>query len=342
MKALMKIDKNAALRAGIDNEGIKIVKFDPADLNQEQRDKLAKSSKYWSNSGPDSFQHLHQVNFGLGSTQISPTAEATLETMKKALDERIAWGKNKAKEVKQEKLDLITEFLALEDEKCWELRHWRGKDEWIWTQYGHFNHLKEFAKDLEHREALAKIERIKTIADAAVVRAKAEHEAKEKAEKITTEKRRAEKAELLKAQDAQIAKWVEKSGNQSQKDRLAEDMLPRDEIVDFIRDEAYVPLTGFPRYDKLKASDICTCEYSYSDDYCDCSYDVKTKTTATPEEYGILQEIKKLIPDATVELREHEGTSDDCENTVTRTGIMVRVKVGAFDFSREYGIPVDD
>lgn len=54
------------------------------------------------------------------------------------------------------------------------------------------------------------------------------------------------------------------------------------------------------------------------------------------------KEAEKEADAKTVELRIHTGESEDCENTVHRTGFMVRMTVGEFAFSREYGLETEN
>jgi len=180
---------------------------------------------------------------------------------------------------------------------------------------------KEFLVPLLEKE---KIEQNK-IKDALKKR-QAEETAKAEAEKKAAE-------EKAQRKTAQIVKWVKNHGTRSQKDRLKENLLPETEIIDAIRSETYAPLDEWPRYKKLTASDVCDCEY----EYCDVDFDVADKELATKEEFSQFQEIKKLMPKAIVELREHTGESKNCKNTIHRTGFMVRMTVGEFEFSREKG-----
>jgi len=347
MKARIHIDQEKALKIGNNQSGTIEIDFDPADLTQGQRNELANDWAWEAGRGKV---------FKAGIAGI-----ADLETLKKLIDERIAnREKNNAeKKVKAEQDATKIDAAVLKWIKLPLSKRIIGKG--LPLEYVIDPSLMPYVYGTTDMENLTKYAETHPKAATAIAEAKAEAkrltaEAKRKYEETATRnkairiKREAEEKAAAEQRSIQITTWVENNGTPSQKDRLKENLLPRAEIVDLIRDEAFakIPLQktdawgnkdkGMVRYEKLKASDICTCEY----DYCDCSYDVSTKTSATPEVYEILQEIRKLMPDATVELRDHEGKSDDCENIVTRTGIMVRVTVGAFKFSREYGIPMDE
>lgn len=149
---------------------------------------------------------------------------------------------------------------------------------------------------------------------------------KTKQEQQAREDKKARRAEQLRS-------WVATMGTDNQRGRMSENLLPDDEIIDGIRDAAFLPLADFPRYQKLTSSDIpCTCEYESPD----ASYETKNAESATAGEFDLLQKMRALMPGATVSLREHVGTCDRCEEEVARRSIRVVVTVGELTLSREY------
>ena len=152
------------------------------------------------------------------------------------------------------------------------------------------------------------------------------------ATEAAAEKKRlaAEAAETARSQ--QIAIWVAARGTASQQARLAVGLLPEAEVLAAIEEEAYTVLGSYPRYNLLKAEDVCRCDYST----CHVDYRSYPATEATADEFQTLVELRKLLPGAEVALREHEGTSTDCENTVVRRSVRVTVIVGALKFARSY------
>ena len=350
MKAIITIRESDALAAGINNQGEYEIEFDPADLTQEQREELLHSEqssfneKYeWQANKGDSPGPYYDV-----SSIVKPV-RPDLETLKALLDARIIRRVEVLAKIEKEKqtktdndLKNIEKWMS-NPEKCVSCDYrdvsYKMKRIYLnWDAKNYYNTVPGFEDAIEDAKSLIfwqnlELDIAKTIKD----KEKDRKEAEEDAVDAATATRKTN----------QISGWVFEHGTQSQMDRLEVDLLPETEIIDAIRAEAYASLTlrektgggldGFPRYNKLKTSDVCTCEY----DYCDIDYNVDAKESATEEEFEQLQEIKKLMPDATVELREHTGESEDCKNTVRSTGFMVRMTVGEFEFSREYGLKTD-
>ena len=336
MKAIITVSRNEALKSGLNNEGDYIVEFNPADLTQEQREELALS-------GVSNDSGAYYVNHGLflGSSKfdkmIPPVATADVETMKTLLDARIKAraakeaekAKAKAKELESIIRDLTkwvnapeNEWLHNFDRPC------------IFSGHGnptnvddYFNRVPGLKEAIEDRESLAfwvKLEN--TVELMKRKRINAEREAAEK------------KAEMERA--AQIRAWVAKNGTQNQKARLTDSLLPDKEIIDEIRAEAYKPLEKFPRYKKLRAGDVC--EGTEWGEYHDVEFDAWDAKNLTAEQYEQFKAIQKAMPTANVTPRKHTAECDECEIKTTRIGFMVRVKVGAFEFSREYGMAIDN
>lgn len=156
----------------------------------------------------------------------------------------------------------------------------------------------------------------------------------------TEKKHRAEEKENAKKQ--QISDYVAAKGTDNQKKRLSVGLLPDDEITDLIRSEAFAPLADFDRYEKLTASDIdCSCG-EYDDKK--VIFDVYDATSATAEQFDLMEKIKTLMPEAKTTLRVHtaycercDGDDDADENgLVDRFSVIVGITVGNFYFTREY------
>lgn len=173
---------------------------------------------------------------------------------------------------------------------------------------------------------------------AAAERLSAEKEAKEKAEAAAKEKLAAER-------EQQIADWVAANGTENQKARFAEGLLPEKEVIDAIRAEAYAPLDGWPRYNKMMAGDVCRCEEphpdQYGESYCEVEFYIRTPDDddfpgLSDNEFERMRRIRESMPGSKVEPRLHIGEAEYCESKERKMGYMVRMTVGAFEFSREY------
>jgi hypothetical protein len=129
----------------------------------------------------------------------------------------------------------------------------------------------------------------------------------------------------------QIALWVKNHGAPSQQERLAVGLLPEDEVVNAMRDTAFAPV-GLPLYTLLTTRDLeCDCDRA--------EYDSEDAASATKAEYEALKLVKSRLPaTAEVTLRTHTAACESCETKTTRTGIMAVIKVGEFEFRREFGV----
>jgi hypothetical protein len=151
-------------------------------------------------------------------------------------------------------------------------------------------------------------------------------------------------AEKEAAKKQQIADYIAANGTDNQKKRSALNLLPDDEVLNMMRDEAFAPLADFPRYEKLTASDVpCWCD-DYDEDAPDANFSNSLADEATAEEFDSMEKFTALMPGAVVTLRVHRGWCTKCETpdgedgNIERKSIRVAVTVGAFDFSREYAV----
>lgn len=338
MKAKIWVDKDAAVIAGVNNYGWYFVEFDPAEFTPEQREELIKSKQD---------DNAYLINRGVydsygSSVDIMKTAIADFETMKKMLDLRISIkAERKIKwDMKAKEKDERDRMEGVEYLKGWmsiplgeRVIHKRG----TYSPMLYEVKLDSPTYNKYHQEVPGITEALE-LAEAECTRKNAESKKQfEQAEREAIERKEREAAaKRQKKQDveAQIAKWVEDYGTLSQVERLAAKLLHQQEIIDAIRNQAYRKLDELPQYVKMKPKDVCACEYGT----CNVTFDVIEKSWATEEEFSLMSKIKNLLPGAELELREHYGHADECENTATRIGIMVRLTVGALSFSREYAI----
>ena len=152
-------------------------------------------------------------------------------------------------------------------------------------------------------------------------------------------RQRERKAEDEKAA-AIIAAWVEEHGDESQKARYAEGLLPENEVLDAMRNALFEPLAGFERFKRLRAEDFCRCDWFDEDSI---EYESGTAESASKREYETLGAIRKVAAniqkDAVVELRYHRGECDRCEKSKTVKSVRVKLRHGPFEFTREYACP---
>ena len=333
MKAKIFIDQDEALKAGVDNFGEYIVEFGPSELTQAQRDELATCS------ADNGVYCTSRINSESGNFFKSRVPYSNLEALVSVIDARIAYKIKKEEEEKE-----------AHKQKCQEEEAKIAK--WISEPNGYILHKYRYSSagwcETTIPDASNYIDRVTVpgwceavedaesllfwyTLDAKVNDAKNSRLKKERIEAIRKDK---EAKEQRKAD--QIKAWVEVNGTENQKLRQKDGFLPDQEIIDEIRAEAYAPLDSFKRYDKLTKSDACEGDDEYGRHEVD--FDVEDAEHLSANEYDWLIKIKEAVPNATIEPRIHTAKCDDCETEVTRIGFMVRITVGDFEFSREYGL----
>jgi len=177
---------------------------------------------------------------------------------------------------------------------------------------------------------------------------RAEAEARNTADKARAE---AEEAARAQAKTDQIAVWVVANGDDNQKARLAEGLLPMEEITALMEAEAFAaaPDEEFPPFHPITKPDVrktcsrrCACEDEYSEHTCKVSFTVEDAAPALPAaQFGRLTALREALPDADIQPRMHRGYCEDeyCKTPrgiVRRIGFYARITVGAFTFKREF------
>lgn len=141
-----------------------------------------------------------------------------------------------------------------------------------------------------------------------------------------------------------IAEWVAAYGTPDQKDRQAAGVLPMDEALDAITDQAFAALGSRPRYvqdgvDRLqqhlrRVPDFANMTVSRGD-LVVTSTNVDRMTAA---QWALVNDLRALVPDATVTLRAHKiaWKRDPRVGVEPVFGVLVTTRVGPFTVRREY------
>jgi hypothetical protein len=168
--------------------------------------------------------------------------------------------------------------------------------------------------------------------------------ARETAEREKKEQEAREKAEREAAKVQFIAAWVAEKGSDNQQERHAASLLPRDEVLEVIKIEAFAALSEFAEYEKITFGEVrglcderCACNYETCK--IDCSAEDADAVSAS--EWDQIKAMKAILPDATFTLREHECLcdDDDCKTgTIERKGLYVKRVVGPFTFNKEFAV----
>jgi hypothetical protein len=146
------------------------------------------------------------------------------------------------------------------------------------------------------------------------------------------------------AKDEFRSEWLNEHGTDSQREREKAGLLADQEIEDAIEAAAFASLKdiflGDHSYQKMCRTEVCSC------DSCDCgspeqprvTFKTTTDACATAETWKLIKRVRGAMPDAALTLRDHTGTCGDCDCELTKQGLLIRIAVGPFSFSREIAV----
>jgi hypothetical protein len=144
-----------------------------------------------------------------------------------------------------------------------------------------------------------------------------------------------------------IADWIPTHGTPDQQARHAAGVLPMEEAIEAITDEAFAAIADRPRYQhdgvervqrQLRQSHQHPDAVVTRADLEVTSAHAKVMTAA---QWALVQDIQRSLPEATVTVRIHKlaWTRDPQASTLTLYGVLVTAKVGPFTVRREYAAP---
>jgi hypothetical protein len=159
-------------------------------------------------------------------------------------------------------------------------------------------------------------------------------------------RRRAEQVALHKEKIRFIADWITAHGTPDQQARQAAGVLPIEEAIEAITDEAFAVLANLPRYlrdgvERLQAHLRQLRQHSDAiltrDDLLVTSANAKEMTAV---QWGFVDDVHKALPNATITLRTHRlSWKRDGQMTLTVFAVVVAQQLGPFMLRREYGAP---
>src|SRR5262249_19793772 len=139
-----------------------------------------------------------------------------------------------------------------------------------------------------------------------------------------------------------VAEWVAQYATPQQQARQAAGVLPMEEVIEEMTDQAFEVGNGFERYafDGAARLQQRLRELSQYANVVITPNNITIFNTdavkASDAQWTLVQELQRMFPDATVTLREHricwKGDAD--APTLTRHGVLVTRKVGPFDLRR--------
>jgi hypothetical protein len=155
---------------------------------------------------------------------------------------------------------------------------------------------------------------------------------------------RADQLALHEEKKRFIGEWIAAHGTSDQQARQAAGVLPMEEVIEAITDQAFGALSERQRYchdgverlqDHLRQVRQYTDVVITRDDLMVSSVDAKEMTAA---QWTTVQDIRRLLPEATVALRMHKlaWKRDSEAPTLTVCGVLVTSRAGPLTLRREY------
>jgi len=143
-----------------------------------------------------------------------------------------------------------------------------------------------------------------------------------------------------------IAEWIAAFGLPEQKSRHEAGVLPMEEAIEAMTDRAFAALKDRPRYARDGVADLQAC-LRRRPEHADriVTRDDLVVTSANAEkmaagQWALVNEVQRLMPDATVMLRVHKlSWKRDLQVALpTIFGVLVTQRVGPFTLRREYAV----
>lgn len=157
---------------------------------------------------------------------------------------------------------------------------------------------------------------------------------------------RAAQIGLHEQKRAAASSWVATKGTDDQRARLAAGVMPLEEIVAAMTDEA-LAAANIPQYERNGVERLQThLRNNLGDSGLSVApADLKVESTdasaATADQWQLMSTLQTKFPDATVKLREHRLTSLRHPNVLPLKiyGLLVTRKIGPFNLRREFAAP---
>ena len=160
-------------------------------------------------------------------------------------------------------------------------------------------------------------------------------------------KLRAEQLALHEEKKRVIADWAATRATEEQRLRYAAGVLPVEEVIEALTEDAFSGLNGQPRYEldgaarlqaHLRAS---TGRTDIVVGPADLQVAGADASSATSGQWAVVRQLKAALPDADVTLREHQLSwrRDPAQPGLTMFGALVTRRVGPFTVRREFAVP---
>lgn len=160
-------------------------------------------------------------------------------------------------------------------------------------------------------------------------------------------KRRAADQALHEQKTRVVTEWLAAHGSEDQRGRHAAGLLPIEEVIDALADDAFASVGDVPRYPMDGAARLqahvraLTGNSALMLTPADLKVDGSDATDATAAEWAVMQQLKARLPDADVKLREHRLSwrRDPSLQGLSIYGVLATRRVGPFIVRREFAVP---
>jgi hypothetical protein len=159
--------------------------------------------------------------------------------------------------------------------------------------------------------------------------------------------RRDEESARHDARTRAIEEWIARTGTEEQQARHAAGLLPVDEVIQALTDDAFAVLKDQPRYEPTAAEGLQAYLRSLTGrpDLVVAPLDFEVKgapaPSATAAQWAVMGRLQSLVPDAVVTLRDHRISwrREPHLPALVRRGARVERAVGPFTLRREFAVP---
>ena len=168
-----------------------------------------------------------------------------------------------------------------------------------------------------------------------------------RARKERNPKLRAAQMALHEEKKRVIGEWAVTRATDEQRSRQEAGLLPVEEVIEALTEEAFSGLNGQPRYEMDGAARLQThlrAAIGRADlvvGPADLQVAGVDATSATSGQWAVVRQLKAELPDADVTLREHRLSwrRDPAQPGLTVFGALVTRQVGPFIVRREFAVP---
>ena len=158
---------------------------------------------------------------------------------------------------------------------------------------------------------------------------------------------RAEQLALHEEKKRVIAEWAATRATEEQRSRFAAGLLPVEEVIEALTEEAFSGLNGHARYEPDGAARLqahlrsLTGRADLVVALADLQVVGSDASSATPAQWAVVRQIQAALPDADVRLREHRLSwrRDPALPALTVFGALATRRVGPFIVRREFAVP---